>query len=181
MKGAVAFASVLVTSFRLESQWRGCSSCRSPWCDHRFCGSKPRLPFQVVGFFGSGCHSGYPNWLITRSTSDSPLRTLANPFDCARIDSNAIKPRVNICAPQIVSGTPKKGLCAILRHGAYHCSESIIRRGPRLNECLALSQTLGQIIAKRLNCTWMKWTECSRTKCSRTKCSSSRSPEASLY
>src|SRR5581483_1874640 len=43
----------------------------SPRCDHRFRGSKPQLLLaESVGFFGSGCPSGCPAWLITQLTSD---------------------------------------------------------------------------------------------------------------
>src|SRR5581483_2854118 len=43
----------------------------SPRCDYCFRSSKPQLLLaESVGFFGSGCPSGCPAWLITQLTSD---------------------------------------------------------------------------------------------------------------
>jgi len=63
----------LRSSHRLlrESRQRGCVHRRSPWCNHRFRGSKPRLFLtESVELFGFGGSASCLAKRVTRPTSD---------------------------------------------------------------------------------------------------------------
>src|SRR5450759_2728218 len=74
------------------SEQRGRMYRHSPWCDHRFRSSKPRLtPRSPVGFFGSGGSLGSP-----RGTDHPAYFGLADYYVCLSFSA------VDMCDPTAV-------------------------------------------------------------------------------
>src|SRR5208337_1854534 len=67
---------------------RGCMYRHSPWCDHCFRSSKPRLTSRTaVGFFGFGGSLSHLVEPITQPTLELTIFLEASPFDRRRNES----------------------------------------------------------------------------------------------